>query len=216
VNAKQRRRSRLKFALTALAMLVAVCLGAHRSLAMYAVGDEAPVDRIVTNITAYLAKKPKNAQALYLLGRVNALAYAAKTKKLHSFDFEKQKPGELPHLDEHYGARFDEKEPHPSPEELKKHLSEAIANYRAAVTISPNTPLYHLSLASTLESAAKDLCEMELNPELQIPLDEQKRKEAYEESLAKGYLSNASDAILLRKLMAEKKSGARSTSDELA
>ena len=204
MNAKQRRRSRLKRALAVTTILIAVSLGAHTALAMYMLGDDAPVDRVVVNITAYLAKKPKDAAALYLLGRVNALAYAAKTKMLHAYDFSKQKPGDLPHLDEHYGPRFNEKEPHPSPAELKKHLAEAIANYRAAVKISPNTPLYHLSLASTLESGAKDLCEMELNPELDTPLDDQKRKEAYDDIRAKEYFSSASDAALLRRLLAEK------------
>jgi len=149
--------------------LLAVFLGAgtyigSRARAMFMSGDEAPVERLVVNITAYIKDKPGNPEAHYLLGRVNALAYSGKTDRLKAFGFAAQTPGDLPQLDEKTG--FWSGLPVLNPAQLKSHLHSSITSYRAAIKLSPNMALYHLSLASIIEKADDELIDAPVEPNL--------------------------------------------------
>jgi hypothetical protein len=191
-----------------LAVIAGVSFQGHRSLAMFASGDDAPVERLVANVTAYLAKKPKDASALYLLGRIYALAYSEKTENLRAFGFKSQKEGDLPNLDRHMWV--DDKLPKPALAELKKYLSNAVTNYRLALRVAPNVALYHLSLASVIEKAGDEIIDAAVEPELEVlHMTAQEVKENFEKSVADNYLSvyvlkdyGASAVPLLRKLMA--------------
>lgn len=206
------RTDLLRRTLCAATALLALVFATHHSLAMFSSGDEAPVDRLVANVTAHLAKKPKDAAALYVLGRIHALAYSEKTSMLYAFGFEEQKEGELPHLDEHSVGAYSQRPnapAKPGKEKLKEHLAAAISNYRAALRYSPNTALYHLSLASIIEKAGEEIIDAAVEPELETgAMTEDKRKEDYDEAMKDGYLHSSHDpygasaAPLLRKLMA--------------
>lgn len=205
----------LRRALCVAAAVLAIGFLAKQSLAMFASGDDAPVERLVANVTAYLAKKPKDAAALYLLGRINALAYSSKTARLRAFGFTEQKEGDLPHLDLNYSG-LEENDPklRAPPAEIKKFLVDSIRYYRAAINIAPNMALYHLSLASIIEMAGADIVDAPVEPELEMqhPMTEEDRQKKFDEILKEDYFSHysferygASAVPLLRKLMADPK-----------
>ncbi|HYG74573.1 MAG TPA: hypothetical protein VEK08_06170 [Planctomycetota bacterium] len=131
--------------------------------AIFASGDEAPVDRLAANIAEYLKDKVGDPKGHYLLGRVHALAYAYKTDKLSAFGFSEQKEGDLPRLDDHYHHRGKD-EPEIDAALRRRYLVIAVNSYREAIRLAPNTPLCHLGLASVLEMARGELADVELAP----------------------------------------------------
>ncbi len=161
-------------------LLLILCAGP--TYADFSTGDDAPVERLVKNIAAVLEKTPADSQALYLMGRVYALAYTYRTTVLKAYDFKDQE-SVLPQLNER--ARVT---PQTIPAELqKRYLHDAIESYRAAIRYAPRNPLYHLSLASLIESAHGDIaeCNPELAPADSSPVSAEEVQKIMEES-AKG------------------------------
>jgi hypothetical protein len=151
-------------AVAALTLLIALAasLAQQPSRAMFIPGNDVPIDRVVANINAYLKNKPKDAQGVYLLGRIHALAYAEKTNVVRVFE-EYAVEGKLPPIDEN-DIGFREKAPRASKEELRAFLAEAVKNYHAAIRLEPKQPLYYHSLASLLETAGDDLLTADVLP----------------------------------------------------
>ncbi len=131
---------------------------------------------------------------------------------LRAFGFNDQNEGDLSHLDTNTG--FDRKAPKPTTAELKKYLANAITHYRAAIKVSPNTALYHLSLASIIEKAGADIVDAPIEPEIEIqhPMTEEDRQKKFDAVLKEDYFSHynfekygTSAVPLLRKLMTDPK-----------
>jgi hypothetical protein len=106
------------------------------------------VECLVVNITAHLKTAPNDPETLYLLGRVNALAFVCKSKTLKVYTFNTKSPDDLPALDKHYNDPQMDSPNKANEQELNKYLSDAITNYRAAIEMAPRVALYRLSLAS--------------------------------------------------------------------
>jgi len=133
--------------------LAAVVLLVGRAAGKFARAPEVPVDRLLKNVGAYVKENPKDAQGYYLLGRINALAFDRKTRKLRAWDKRGPGGGKLPSLDRWQNppgrgqAALTEAD-------LKKHLIESIVNYRKAIELKADHGLYHLGIAWVLESGS--------------------------------------------------------------
>ena len=89
-------------------VLAGVFLAAPALLhAMFAMPESAPVDRLIKNTEAYLAKNPDKAEAHYTLGRIHYLAFILQAETIPAF---RGREGELPSpvSDMFLGRPFDE------------------------------------------------------------------------------------------------------------
>ena len=206
---------RFKILIAMAAVFATGLIANHHLLAMFMRGTEAPVDRLIANISQYMNKNPNDPAAFYLIGRINALAYSEKTKKVSVYNFSDDKENELPKLDEHYFSA-DKNTPKPMPAELKAYLVDSISNYRAAIKLSPKTALYHLSLASIIETAGAQLVDASVEPELGAEDNSlsspKSQKELLEQIKIDGYCNKDSlieggayAVPVVRKLMADEK-----------
>jgi hypothetical protein len=117
---------------------------------MFMRAPEIPVERLLANTAAYVKEKPSDPQGYYLLGRINALAFALKSDKLRAFQ---RKTKSLVHLDLYQGRPS--KVSALKPEQLKKHVTDSIANFRKAIALKPDSGLYRLGLAYILEQGSQ-------------------------------------------------------------
>ncbi len=127
----------------------------------------APLDRIITNLTARVAESPQDAEAVYRLGRAHALAYANKRNEIRGFgepeDFMPLPPDFLvwpsPNEGEPHGEPL-------TPEQVSIHLRLGVEHLVAAIRMKPE-PRYYLALASLLETAGEECSD--LDPMLVVP-----------------------------------------------
>ena len=59
---------------------------ATSALAHWAMPTDAPVDRLVANLTSYTKEHPEDADGYYALGRVHGLAFTLKTRVVATWD----------------------------------------------------------------------------------------------------------------------------------
>lgn len=109
---------------------------------------DVPLAQLQTRYAKLIAKEPKNAQHHYVLGRLNALAYASgKT------EFQVSKNDELPW----FGAMDPGFPPDPpvDPKVGARYLAGAVAEYRKAVQLDPKNLPARLGYAWCLEQAGR-------------------------------------------------------------
>ncbi len=107
-------------------MVLMIC--SEAALATFRVAPEVPVERLLKNVAAYVKKNPKDPQGYYLLGRINALAFDRKVRKLRAMEKPLRGTAKLPWLDPWQGK-------------LKHHLVDSIKNYRQALRAKPTALL---------------------------------------------------------------------------
>src|SRR5262245_66182089 len=81
------------------------------AMAMWMMPSDAPVSRLVTNLTADTKEHPDDAEGFYLLGRVNSLAYTMKSRTVSVFERRWAQDGKpLPEVasDDFQSARWDD------------------------------------------------------------------------------------------------------------
>jgi len=132
------------------AVLAACALPAYGE---FALAPEVPVERLLKNVAAYVKENPRDPQGYYLLGRINALAFDRRTRTLRAREEPKPTRPTLPGLDPYQG-RSKTGQKTLTEAELRKHLIDAISNYRRAIALKPGNGLCHLGLAWILESGA--------------------------------------------------------------
>ncbi len=139
--------------LPAFCLMVVMMVCASSASGRFARAPEVPVERLLKNVAAYVKDNPKDPQGYYLLGRINALAFDRKARKLWAW--EKPRPGKskLPRLD-YWQGRAKPGEKALTAEEMQKHLTDAVSNYHKAIELKADQGLYHLGLAWVLESGA--------------------------------------------------------------
>jgi hypothetical protein len=123
----------------------AVCLVGLVALpatAMFAVPPEAPVDRLIHNVGAYVKEHPDEAMGYYTLARVHHLAFALKQEKLRALE----QKGQLPTLPAMFNV-IPAKEPSVTDKALREHLLASLENYGAALSRDADNPLFHLGMA---------------------------------------------------------------------
>ncbi|MCY2950828.1 MAG: hypothetical protein NTU53_02495 [Planctomycetota bacterium] len=137
--------SRVGVAAAALAMIVLLPSAASGK---FAVPAEVPVERLIRNIGAYIQEHPDDAMGYYTLGRVHNLAFSLKQQNLRAREQDEKLPA-IPDMFNRIPAaapRLDEKA-------LRQHLLASIENYNRALAKEADNPLFHLGLASVLDTA---------------------------------------------------------------
>ena len=131
------------------AIMLMMC--SEHTFAMFAVAPEVPVERLLKNVTAYVQENPKNPQGYYLLGRINALAFDRKARKVRAQEKPRTGAGKLPWLDPWQGKPKPDEKPL-TEKQLQKHLIDSIKNYHKAIKLKNDEGIYHLGLGWVLES----------------------------------------------------------------
>lgn len=148
--------------------------------AVFAIPGFVPVDRLIRNVTAYTKEHPEEAQGYYVLARVQSLAYTRKSRQLRAYG-DPDNTKELPKVDHQLhdlGPRKEEKAgAAPSGDELRTHMLGSLTNFHKALKLAPETALYHLGLAYTLEAGSADARDTPLGVEVPKKLS---RKDASE------------------------------------
>lgn len=135
-----------RFGLTAtVTLVVGLCAPAF---GRFARPKDVPVDRLVKNVSAFIAEHPKDPMGHYTLGRVHYLAFHLKAESLRGTEAE----GRLPTIGDMFNsepanAKLAEKQ-------LADHLVKSVESFNAAIGMDPNNGLFELGLASVLEAAA--------------------------------------------------------------
>ena len=149
IPARSRRGAAAGLAVLAVA---AVLIPAH---GMFKRPNEAPVERLIKNVAAYVQEHPKDAQGFYVLARLNSLAFILKSDTVSFYGKEDAKDAkELPNFGHGMQGWGSAKGPSPSAEALRAHLKAAIENFGKAIELEPKNGLFRLGLAYTLESGA--------------------------------------------------------------
>jgi hypothetical protein len=130
-------------------------LAALPAAAMFMVPPEAPVDRLIQNVGAYVKEHPKDPMGYYTLARVHHLAFALKQEKLRATE----EKGKLPNVPAMFNG-IPAREPNVSDKALGEHLLASMENYGAALAKDADNPLFHLGMASVLESALSSNLEL--------------------------------------------------------
>jgi len=112
--------------------------------------ERVPIARLITNLEHRVQLEPKNAEALYALGRVHSMAYAQKLET-----FEVKTNGE-PYFGSGTHAKYSvpqiRQASDPNAEtKAKEHLKQAIVRYRKALEINTNHLPAQLGLGWCLE-----------------------------------------------------------------
>jgi hypothetical protein len=121
--------------------------------------QEVPVERLITNVTAYVKEHPKEAQGYYTLGRINYLALSLKSKTIRAY--ENNGVANLPGVPNFFQQAGNQA---PSEEELKGYLAAAAENFTKAIEMRPDNGLYHLGLASLMDAAVNSGQELGVVP----------------------------------------------------
>jgi hypothetical protein len=131
----------------ALANGAAVALLGH-----FAPPTNAPVERLLSNVGAYVKSHPQDANGYYTLGRIHYLAFELNATTLDYWDGEPIRPmaGALPGraVDAGRHARG------LTETERATHLSEALRLLKKSVELEPANGLYELGLACIYEDGA--------------------------------------------------------------
>ena len=128
------------------------------AMAIFITPPEIPIERLITNTSAYMGEHPDDAMGPYTVARIHYLALAKRSSRFSTYE-EKGRP---PFIEETFGriARQDNPAPVPVPapawtdDQLREHLVAAVENYQKAIRMDPKSGLFHLGLASVAESAA--------------------------------------------------------------
>lgn len=114
----------------------------------FAVPAEVPVERLIRNIGAYIQEHPDDAMGYYTLARVHNLAFSLQQQNLRAREQDEKLPA-IPDMFNRMPAanpKLDEKA-------LRQHLLTSIENYNRALAKEADNALFHLGLASVLDSA---------------------------------------------------------------
>jgi hypothetical protein len=138
-----------------LAILAAMPRGSY-SMWAFPPTEPIPVERLIKNVTTYIAAHPDDAQGFYILGRIHSRAFAENTETLvASMTTRAGQPAELPTVTLPSATIMQPRMPGtPAPgEAARAHLAESIRNYRRATELAPQEALYFLGLGWMLEQA---------------------------------------------------------------
>jgi len=139
----------------AMFLLVLLSLGV-RAWAKFAMPQEVPVDRLITNVSAYVKEHPKEAMGYYTLGRLNYLALSLKSKTVRAYE-NRGEAGGLPIVPQFFQQAGKDA---PSDAELKTYLGAAVENFGRAIEMEKENALFHLGLASLMDAAVNSGLEL--------------------------------------------------------
>ncbi len=134
--------------------------------AMFAMPAPTPVDRIVKNTEAKLAKTPEDLELRYNLARVHYLAFALKKDALGAFPRNGGEPTADEVADKVFQNWGDKKGPPLAPDAALQHAAKAAELFQQVLDKKPRHELAHLGLGSLLEQFASEAAK---NPPKEIP-----------------------------------------------
>ncbi|MCC7192269.1 MAG: hypothetical protein IT444_05740 [Phycisphaeraceae bacterium] len=147
-------------------LIVVAVLGFTSSVhAKFAIPPEAPVDRLVRNISSYVTENPNDPRGYYTLGRVHYLAFSLATETLRSYEpADGKEKSELPQLSRFQANPSAASQPAEGEEKAKalEHLTAAIENFEKAKALNPDDALIQLGIASVWEEGAAFASEVPL------------------------------------------------------
>ena len=131
---------------------VTTCLTIETSHGHGVVPRDAPVDRLIANLQAYIKEHPNEALGYYRLGRVHVLALESQSEFVPVFDHAKiVEPAEGSWAQKSHGDRMPAGQQSSRDQQLK-HLSEAIRLLNRAIELNPTAAKFRLTLACALEA----------------------------------------------------------------
>ena len=174
--------------LAAVSLSAIVLIWAAHAAGMFARAPEVPVERLLKNVTAYVKENPKDPHGYYLLGRINALAFTRKARRLRAWEDARSSGGPLPRLDPWQGPAEPAGEKALTKEQLEKRLFDSVENYHKAIELDPKQGLYRLGLAWILEAGLPHIANTATRPSASRPTtqpsaDELKRLQGLIEKL---------------------------------
>jgi hypothetical protein len=164
---------KLAFRFAAAALAAGLAFRGEVAVAHGSLPRDVPIDRLVKNLDARLAKSPDDADLHYILGRLHALAFETGSEDVRVWMRRYQsgdgdlgddwRPIEPANLDQ---------PPHSEPRavdpaveaRLRSHLKEALVHLNRAIELAPEIARYHLALASILETGVTRAGEVDVSP----------------------------------------------------
>lgn len=144
----------LRFACPATLIAATLCgwLTASSASAMFLRPPQVPTERLIRNITAYLQANPNDAEAHFLLARVNYIAFVHRSPTIQAND--EGNDQRLPKITDPRLQGHDRNDPKISEAKAIEHARAAVQLFRKAITLDEKKALYHLGLAGVFEQAA--------------------------------------------------------------
>ncbi|MEK6704101.1 MAG: hypothetical protein AABZ53_17735, partial [Planctomycetota bacterium] len=137
-------------------LLAAVAIVAGGALAKFAHPSNAPVDRIVKNLTSWVKSHPKDASAHFSLARAHGLAFALQSSQLMIYGDVEKDDREIGVGDDYvqktYGIAKGTGVPIPTAKELAGHLDKGVAEFNALMNLDSKEGRYLLGFADLLDS----------------------------------------------------------------
>lgn len=121
------------------------------SYALWALATAVPIERLLKNINAYIARNPKDASGYYVRGRLHSLAFATGTRKLEMYESGADKLPEFPSYESIFAKRTGKFQ---LSKEAQAHLLASIRDYQRATELDTNNAMAFLGLGWVLEDGA--------------------------------------------------------------
>lgn len=145
------KRNRRIGMLAVAMILFATAFVTSTTRGMWVRPTDAPADRLLKNVEAYIKTHPKDANGYYILGRLHSLLFAIDTKTIGVYQ---KSDAELPSLAPYQSILVEIKRGKTLSKAEQAHLLNSIRNYRRATELDPNLPTAWLGLGWMLESGA--------------------------------------------------------------
>ena len=133
-------------------IVLAVIMLSSAAQAHFVIPQLTPVDRLVNNAEAYLAKHRNEADAYYTLARIHYLAFSTKRDYAPAISIGPDGQRLIPSS----ASLLDREAPKVkitklSDQQVIGHAVQSVQRFNEAIGLEPNNGLYHLGLASLLE-----------------------------------------------------------------
>jgi hypothetical protein len=121
------------------------------SFALWARATAVPIDRLLKNSNAHIARNPKDAQGYYVRGRLHSLAFATGTRQLEVYETGADKLPQIPAYESIFAKRTGKFQFN---QEAQAHLLASIRDYQRATELDSNNAMAFLGLGWVLEDGS--------------------------------------------------------------
>lgn len=119
-------------------------------LAMFVHGEKVPIDRLITNVKAHFSEYTDQAEAHYLLGRLESLAFSQKVDFVEVRNRGRAQP---PYIAFGHEPNPLLRSDLPLTPKTKQLFASSLEHYRQAITLDPKQPLYNFSFGWMADQA---------------------------------------------------------------
>jgi hypothetical protein len=118
-----------------------IVLGCAPVTAIFVMMPPVPMERLIPYTESVIRQNPNDAEAYYLLGRLHSLAFAQRTELGAVL-----RDGKPPALTDRLPNRVLRESTGKLADADIDHVNRSLANYKRAIELAPDSPLYHFSL----------------------------------------------------------------------